>query len=53
MSRQAVVHTCRVVAATSDQVRGVVLEDPPFFSTDPDRMDQQFNYVDLARPAHE
>lgn len=53
MSRQAAVHTCRVVAATSDQVRGVVLEDPPFFSTDPDRMDQQFNYVDLARPAHE
>ncbi len=42
-----------VAADAPDLVSGVVFEDPPFFSTDPDRMPQQFNYVDLARPAHE
>lgn len=42
-----------VAAAEPEQVRGVVFEDPPFFSTDPERMRQQFNYVDLAQPAHE
>ncbi|GGM49622.1 alpha/beta fold hydrolase [Microbacterium saperdae] len=42
-----------VAAAAPEQVRGLVFEDPPFFSTDPDRMPQQFNYVDLAEPAHE
>lgn len=42
------------VAATAPQlVRGVLFEDPPFFSTEPARMPQQFNYVDLATPAHE
>jgi pimeloyl-ACP methyl ester carboxylesterase len=39
--------------AAPELVRGVVFEDPPFFSTDPERMPQQFNYVDLAAPAHE
>ncbi len=42
-----------VASAAPELVRGVVFEDPPFFSTDADRMPQQFNYVDLARPAHE
>lgn len=42
-----------VGAAAPESVSAVLLEDPPFFSTDPDRMPQQFNYVDLARPAHE
>ena len=42
-----------VGAAAPEWVRAVLLEDPPFFSTDPDRMPQQFNYIDLARPAHE
>jgi pimeloyl-ACP methyl ester carboxylesterase len=42
-----------VAAAAPDQVRGVVFEDPPFFSTDPERMPQQFNFIDLAQPAHE
>lgn len=43
----------RIAASTPDRVRGLLLEDPPLFSTDPDRMPRQFNYVDLARPAHE
>lgn len=42
-----------VAAAAPADVLGAVFEDPPFFSTEPDRMPQQFNYVDLARPAHE
>ena len=43
----------RVAANEPAQVAAVLFEDPPFFSTDPDRMPQQFNYVDLALPAHE
>ncbi len=42
-----------VAASAPQAVTAVLLEDPPFFSTDPDRMPQQFNYIDLARPAHE
>lgn len=42
-----------VAAAAPDQVQGLVFEDPPFFSTDPARMHQQFNFIDLAQPAHE
>jgi pimeloyl-ACP methyl ester carboxylesterase len=42
-----------VAAEVPDRVRGIVFEDPPFFSTEPDRMPQQFNYVDLAKPAHD
>ncbi|WP_392507772.1 alpha/beta fold hydrolase [Naumannella halotolerans] len=41
-----------VGAAIPAQVRGLLLEDPPFFSTEAERMPQQFNYVDLATPAH-
>ncbi|MBO1901148.1 alpha/beta hydrolase [Leucobacter weissii] len=42
-----------VAANAPAQVAAVLFEDPPFFSTEPDRMPQQFNYVDLATPAHE
>lgn len=42
-----------VAASEPAQVSAVLFEDPPFFSTDPERMPQQFNYVDLATPAHE
>lgn len=42
-----------IAANRPEQVTAVLFEDPPFFSTEPDRMPWQFNYVDLARPAHE
>jgi pimeloyl-ACP methyl ester carboxylesterase len=42
-----------VAATAPDRVRGVIFEDPPFFSTEPERMPRQFNFVDLALPAHE
>lgn len=42
-----------VAAAAPELVRGILFEDPPFFSTDPDRATSQFNYVDLSVPAHE
>ena len=42
-----------VAADAPNLVSAVHLEDPPFFSTDPDRFAQQFNCVDLARPAHQ
>jgi pimeloyl-ACP methyl ester carboxylesterase len=41
-----------VAAASPDQVQGVIFEDPPFFSTEPARMRHQFNFIDLAQPAH-
>ena len=34
-------------------VKATLFEDPPFFSTDKDRMPQQFNYHDLAKPSHD
>jgi pimeloyl-ACP methyl ester carboxylesterase len=42
-----------LAAEAPDAVSAVLLEDPPLFSTDATRFPQQFNYVDLARPAHE
>ncbi|AOS61987.1 alpha/beta fold hydrolase [Actinoalloteichus hymeniacidonis] len=42
-----------VAANEPAHIAGVLFEDPPFFSTEPARMPQQFNYVDLASPAHE
>lgn len=42
-----------VAADAPERVSAVLFEDPPFFSTDANRMPQQFNFVDLARPAHE
>jgi pimeloyl-ACP methyl ester carboxylesterase len=42
-----------VAAEAPDLVSAVLFEDPPFFSTDPERFRHQFNYVDLDRPAHE
>lgn len=41
-----------VAAEAPDLVAGVLLEDPPFFSAEPERFPTQFNAVDLARPAH-
>ena len=43
----------RVAAEAPDRVRAVLFEDPPFFSTDPGRAPDTFNYIDLATPAHE
>ncbi|MGB2920182.1 MAG: alpha/beta hydrolase [Mycobacterium sp.] len=43
----------RVAANEPAQVAAVLFEDPPFFSTEADRMPQQFNFIDLATPAHE
>ncbi|WOP19348.1 alpha/beta hydrolase [Raineyella sp. LH-20] len=43
----------RVAAEAPDRVAAVLFEDPPFFSTDPDRAPTTFNYIDLATPAHE
>ncbi len=41
------------LAADSPQnVRGVVLEDPPFFSTEPDRWEKTFSWVDGFEPIH-
>ncbi|WP_300266644.1 alpha/beta hydrolase [Microbacterium sp.] len=41
-------------AATAGHlVRALLLEDPPLFSTDPERTPTTFNYVDLATPAHD
>lgn len=34
-------------------IRALLLEDPPLFSTAPERAPTTFNYVDLATPAHE
>ena len=42
-----------LAANRPDLVRGILFEDPPFFSSDPDRMAQHFAFVDLARPAHD
>jgi pimeloyl-ACP methyl ester carboxylesterase len=42
-----------VAANEPAQVAAVLFEDPPFFSTEADRMPQQFNFIDLATPAHE
>lgn len=45
--------SAQVAANAPEQVAAVLFEDPPFFSTDPQRMSRQFNYIDLATPAHE
>ncbi|TMR06751.1 alpha/beta hydrolase [Nonomuraea turkmeniaca] len=42
-----------LAADAPDQVRAVVLEDPPFFSSVLPRAERTFNYVALARPAHD
>lgn len=42
-----------VAADAPERVSAVLFEDPPFFSTDAERMPKQFNYVDLATPAHD
>lgn len=42
-----------IAAQAPDRVRGVVLEDPPFFATLLPRAKQTFNYVTLATLAHE
>jgi pimeloyl-ACP methyl ester carboxylesterase len=42
----------QVAAVAPELVLGTLFEDPPFFSTDSERMPRQFNYVDLAAPAH-
>lgn len=40
-----------VAATAPEQVLALLFEDPPFFSTEADRMPLQFNYLDLAAPA--
>lgn len=42
-----------VAAKAPDLVRALLLEDPPLFSTEPERAPDTFNYVDLATPAHD
>lgn len=42
-----------VAAEAPKQVLGVVLEDPPFFSSVLPRAKKTFNYVDLASTAHD
>ncbi|MQA83875.1 MAG: alpha/beta fold hydrolase [Streptosporangiales bacterium] len=42
-----------LAADAPEQVRGVVLEDPPFFSSVLPRAKKTFNYVDLATTTHE
>jgi pimeloyl-ACP methyl ester carboxylesterase len=42
-----------MAAEAPDAVSAVLLEDPPLFTTEPARYLRQFNYVDLARPAHD
>lgn len=41
-----------LAAAAPDQVRSVVLEDPPFFSSMLPRAKKTWNYVDLSSAAH-
>lgn len=43
----------RLAADAPDQVLGVVLEDPPFFSSTLPRAENTFNHVGLATTAHE
>ena len=43
----------RLAADAPDHVRGVVLEDPPFFSSVLPRAENTFNHVGLATTAHE
>lgn len=42
-----------VAANAPDLVRSLLLEDPPLFSTEPERAPDTFNYIDLATPAHD
>lgn len=41
-----------MAAGSPPEVRGVLLEDPPIFSTELPRATQTWNYVDLATTAH-
>lgn len=41
-----------LAANAPEQVRGVVLEDPPLFTTTLPRAEKTWNYVDLATTAH-
>jgi pimeloyl-ACP methyl ester carboxylesterase len=43
----------QLAAEFPELAQALLFEDPPFFSTDPDRAPRTFNYVDLATPAHE
>lgn len=43
----------RLAADAPEQVRGVILEDPPFFSSVLPRAKKTFNHVGLATTAHE
>lgn len=43
----------KLAADAPDQVRGVVLEDPPFFSSVHPRAEKTFNQIGLATTAHE
>lgn len=44
--------TAWLAANAPGQVAGVVLEDPPFFSSEQARTQKTFNYVDLSVPCH-
>jgi pimeloyl-ACP methyl ester carboxylesterase len=39
-----------LAANAPDTVRGVILEDPPLFTTTLPRAEKTWNYVDLATP---
>ncbi|WP_432558166.1 alpha/beta fold hydrolase [Granulicoccus sp. GXG6511] len=46
-------HIAAWLAANDASVRGVLLEDPPFFTTTLPEAEQTWNYLDLATTAHE
>lgn len=46
-------HIAAWLAAHDPQVRGVLLEDPPFFTTTLPEAERTWNYLDLATTAHE
>ncbi len=44
--------TVWLAANAPEDVRGIVLEDPPLFSTEPDRREKTFAWVDSHQPIH-
>lgn len=42
-----------VAAYGGENIKGVVLEDPPVFSTEPDYFEKSFAYVDTYKPMHD
>lgn len=44
--------TAWLAANTPQSVLGIVLEDPPFFSTEPGRWEKSFAYIDSCEPIH-